>query len=366
MTDLVRRPVNERKQTGYRCHQHCGNHAQQNRKECEFPGFCLKLLCSRLAPFSQPLSHYNGCSRPHGDKGDIENISQGLGNIECGHNGQTAHTVALRQHGLSPGPQGLVRKKRGPFLNARHRESLRHIQTSKSSDDKWQLFCMRVRPDHDKEQLCEPGYDSCSSCAHNSKGRRAEFSENKDIISQQIHAHCNKGSHHGRDCLLMCADNGIIGLRDCERQKAHAHDCEISCRCLQGQFRRSAAIIFLQVQTDQLFPVKCEDRQACHSKHDCHNKLQAEGPPNAFMVLFPAVLSGENPDPRESSEHTQVPYKKQGVHDRDARHRIRADSSDHNIVQHIHKIRDAVLKHDRQSDRHSVTNKFPVKNRSHI
>ena len=84
------------------------------------------------------------------------------------------------------------------------------------------------------------------------------------------------------------------------------------------------------------------------------------------MVLFPAVLSGEDPDSRESSEHTQVPYKKQGVHDRDTRHRIRADSPDHDIVQHIHKIRDAVLKHDRQSDRHSVTNKFPVKNRSHI
>ena len=67
----------------------------------------------------------------------------------------------------------------------------------------------------------------------------------------------------------------------------------------------------------------------------------------------------ENPDAGETAENHQIEDKLQLIHDGNARHLVRADLADHDVVKHTDKIRDAVLNHDRNRDLQCVTIKIP-------
>ena len=68
------------------------------------------------------------------------------------------------------------------------------------------------------------------------------------------------------------------------------------------------------------------------------------------MIPFSIELSGKDANAGKSTEYAQIPYKQQLIYDRNTGHRIGSDTSNHDVVKHIHNVGNAVLNHDRNGD----------------
>ena len=62
-------------------------------------------------------------------------------------------------------------------------------------------------------------------------------------------------------------------------------------------------------------------------------------------------MRAEDAGAGEPAEDRQIEYKDQLVRDRDAAHLLGSDPADHQIVQYVDELTDAVLDHDGNDDR---------------
>ena len=69
------------------------------------------------------------------------------------------------------------------------------------------------------------------------------------------------------------------------------------------------------------------------------------------MVFLTEILRGEDPRARYAAKQTQIIDKDQLIDDGNAGHGFRADPADHDIVQKVYEISDAVLHHDGHGNR---------------
>ena len=91
---------------------------------------------------------------------------------------------------------------------------------------------------------------------------------------------------------------------------------------------------------------KRDDRDA-----GADQQLKAEHVPHAVRILFPGELRAEDAGAGEPAEDGQIEYEDQLVRDRDAAHLLGSDPADHQIVQDVDELADAVLDHDGNDDR---------------
>ena len=69
--------------------------------------------------------------------------------------------------------------------------------------------------------------------------------------------------------------------------------------------------------------------------------------PYAVGIFLSVVLRGKDPRTGDGSENAEVIDKQNLIDNRNAGHGFGSDLADHNIIQHIHKVCDTVLDHDR-------------------
>ena len=81
---------------------------------------------------------------------------------------------------------------------------------------------------------------------------------------------------------------------------------------------------------------------------------------DTFFITLAEVLGCEDTGTGKAAENTQIIDEHQLVDDGYPRHLLRADLPDHDIVQHIDKIGDAVLDHDRDGNRKQPPVECPV------
>ena len=103
-----------------------------------------------------------------------------------------------------------------------------------------------------------------------------------------------------------------------------------------------------QVQADQLPPEGQEQSRTQGTQQQAHQELEPEGVADARMVLPALELGGEDARTGGRAENTQVEHEHELVDDGHTAHGNGPHLPHHHIVEHLDKIRDAVLDHDGQ------------------
>ena len=106
----------------------------------------------------------------------------------------------------------------------------------------------------------------------------------------------------------------------------------------------------LEIEHDELLIQQQKHRDARRGQGRAEQKLVAERVAHAPVVAAAEKLGAEDARAGDGTEDAQVEDEQQRVGDGDAGHLLRSDPPDHNIVQHTHKLRDAVLDHDGDGD----------------
>ena len=78
--------------------------------------------------------------------------------------------------------------------------------------------------------------------------------------------------------------------------------------------------------------------------------LEPETVTDAFRVALAVELRGKDTYSRSRSEDDEVEDEYELIGDRDTRYRVGADAADHEIIQKINEIGQAVLEHHRNCD----------------
>ena len=105
----------------------------------------------------------------------------------------------------------------------------------------------------------------------------------------------------------------------------------------------------MQIEPDQLLSAEEQNEDSQDRKGNTDVQLKAECPLYSLVILAAVKLCTKNPGTGYCPENCQIIYQQKLVHNRNAGHLLRSDTPHHNIVQKTHKVRDAVLNHDRHN-----------------
>ena len=79
-------------------------------------------------------------------------------------------------------------------------------------------------------------------------------------------------------------------------------------------------------------------------------KFETESMANVFVIVGTVKLRRKDPCPGDGTENTEIKNKNQAVYNGYSAHGDGADLADHNIIQQVDQLRDAVLNHHRQGN----------------
>ena len=106
----------------------------------------------------------------------------------------------------------------------------------------------------------------------------------------------------------------------------------------------------MQEQGKKLSSEHREDQRAEHGNDHGKPELDPKDVLNAHVIPLAVKLRAEQTRRGRTADRREVEDQQKLVCDGDARHLVRADLPDHNVVQKTDEIRDPVLEHDRQHD----------------
>ena len=81
------------------------------------------------------------------------------------------------------------------------------------------------------------------------------------------------------------------------------------------------------------------------------DKLKPKGLANALFVAFAVELRREYSRAGNGAENAQIKNEKELIYNSDARHLFGADLTDHDVVEQVDELRNAVLEHNGKRDR---------------
>ena len=180
--------------------------------------------------------------------------------------------------------------------------------------------------------------------------RKAQIAEDQQRVEAQVDQHGNDTRRHGRYGLAVFPQSAGIALRQRKGHQADEHDVQVFLGVAQTGGDLLGSALALEIEHDELLIQQQKHRDARRSQGRAEQELVAECVAHAPVVAAAEKLGAEDARSGDSAEDAQVENEQQCVGDGDAGHLLRADPSDHNIVQHTHKLRDAVLYHN--GDRH--------------
>ena len=356
--DLITRIVDFREEAaGYE--KTCADpHTDQYGKDGQLDGF---FFCAFYVSRAEDLPEDDGDGIAHGNEGNIEHIVECLGNIVRRHGRQPAHRVTLREHGHTAGPERFIHKKRKCFDCDPPGQRSRHLeQPPPCADDEPVASGIPVRPSGNIDQFHKAGQDCGRRSAGHAKRRRADLSVDQDIIAGQIDRHSEQPGFHRDNGLAGVSECCRISLRQRERQHSDIHHREVILCIGKCRLNISSAAVFREIVRDQAVAEQQKDHCAERCQQERQDHLHAEGVTHAFRIIFPVKLCSKDAYAGEAAEDAQVENEHELVEDGDAGHGICAETADHDIVEHVHEIRDALLDHDGNCDRQNFPVEIPV------
>ena len=268
--------------------------------------------------------------------------------------------VALAQQCHSCRPQGLVEHQGDGLLGDAPGQLPRNTQGAVGTDDKGAFFLVAVGPEHDQGQLHKTGNDGGYGSAGASQLRKAQIAEDQQRVEAQIDQHGYNTRRHGRYGLAVFPQSAGIALRQRKGNQADEHDVQVFLGVAQTGGDLLGSALALEIEHDELLIQKQKHGNAHSGQGRAEQEFVAECVAHAPVVAAAEKLGAEDARSGDSAEDAQVENEQQRVGNGDAGHLLRADPSDHNIVQHTHKLRDAVLDHDGDGDGQSHFIKCPV------
>ena len=203
-------------------------------------------------------------------------------------------------------------------------------------------------------------YNCGQSGAFNTHGRRAEMTEDQNVVSDQIHQHSGNAAQHGNSGFTGFAEGTGVSICQCEGGEAPDHNLQIAHAVFHGTCCGKGITFSCEIEPDQC---GAQEQEACSSQKSdetADQNLEAEGVADSLMVLRTVELGGENTRAGTGAKDAEIENKDDSVDDRYTAHGNGAHLADHNVVQKIDKIGDAVLNDDGDGNPQDTAVKCPV------
>ena len=231
----------------------------------------------------------------HGDKDHIQKVAERIGNIESGHNRKTSSGVNLGQRRHSASPEKLIDKNRPALPENRQKYSPRNAYLLIYILQEGELLFPEVRRCHKKDHFHKTGDHCCKSGTLHSHPRRAQLSEDQDIIKEDIRYDRKNPGNHGQYALTNLSELRGIDLRYGKGKQSGQHDIQIVHGLSDGPVPVNVRAFSLQIEEDQ---VAAEQGKGCDSQDHTENTdppLQPEYIPDVFHIPAAVILGTENP-----------------------------------------------------------------------
>ena len=111
------------------------------------------------------------------------------------------------------------------------------------------------------------------------------------------------------------------------------------CNFLRGS-------LSFEVKHNQRLAKYQENRDTAGSQQCTDDQFETKCVAHTVMISAAEKLCAKNSGTGNRAENRQIKYKNQRVGNRNAGHLLRSDPSDHDIIQHTHKLGNAVLYHN--------------------
>ena len=107
----------------------------------------------------------------------------------------------------------------------------------------------------------------------------------------------------------------------------------------------------MQIQPDELHAQKPEDQHAADGADGGDQRLEPEAVPHALEIAGAVKLRRIDAGTGKPAEDCEIKHKQQLTDNRDSGHCLGAAAADHHMIDQPDGVRDAVLNHDRDSER---------------
>ena len=298
---------------------------------------------------SQYLAHNYAVCHTNGHKGNGENIPEGLGDVEGGNAVQTAEGIALADKSHTGGPEELINKQ-GQTLYEKGAYTLGgNTEVSVKSGHKGVAFGFQVGEKKHDCKLGKAGNDGGYGCAANSESGSAEFAEDEYVVQNEVYKNGHYARRHRKGGLCPFAERAGVALDESEGNKTYKHREKITASCGHRGGRVGYTGVALHIKTEKGISEKGEKGNPEKGQSAAEEELEAEAMAHALVVFAAEILSAEYARACQRSEDAEIEDEEKLVGNGDARHLRSSHCADHNVIQHIHKVGDAVLDHHRHS-----------------
>ena len=297
---------------------------------------------------AEHLPKQNAHRVAHGHISDCEYIPEGLRDVACRHRVQSARGVALVDNGDAGRPERFVDHQRQTLDEQLQCQLAGDIQALVDALHEREGLSITVCPDDQHSQFYEAGeHRGDRRAAHAHRGR-TELSEYENVVERQIDQDGDNAGRHGRRGVATLAQRARVALHGGERHETDQHDGEVVLGVVQRRRRVGQTALALHVELQEVFALEAQQRDAQRGDQTAEEQLEAERVAHALVVAAAEELRGEDACAGYRAEDAQVKDEDQLVGQRNAGHLRRANCADHNVVQHVDKVGDAVLHHDGQ------------------
>lgn len=286
-----------------------------------------------------------------GHEDDVEQVRYRARNVQRRHGGDAAHRIALHHGRHAERPERLVQQKRRALQNDLLCKGAGHIKRAADAFEERKALRMGMCVGHDDRKLRKAGNDRCDRRAEYAERGEAELAEDQQPVEQQIDEHGGPAGDHRHEGFARFAERKGVAHRKRGGNEPDQHDQNVLAAVCERCGKVALRAAFVQKQREQRFMEKAEDDQRDGRDTGADQELEAEHVPHAVRILFPGELRAEDARPGEPAEDGQIEHEDQLVRDRDAAHLLGPDPADHQIVQYVDELADAVLDHDGYDDR---------------
>jgi len=360
VTDIVAGVVDPGEETG--------DTGQQSSKDCATQYTGEKKLAVGVTDLgfrvsgTQHLAHKDAHGVAHGKEYHTGQIENSAGDIHGRYHIQPAGGVALVQRCHAAGPEKFVNQKGHALDHDGFQKGGGDVQAFVCTNNIGILFLMDVHPACNDDQLHIPGDDGGQRRAFHTHGGGSEMAEDQNIVAHKIDEHSYNAAHHGYHGLAGFPEGAGIDIGQGEGRKAPDHDPQILQSVFHSTCRGGGIAVTGEIQTDQRLTESQEEQSPGNSEKSADQHLEAEGVPDALVIPGAVELGGEDARAGTGTEDAEVEHKDQTVDNGNPAHGYGAHLADHNVVQKIYEIGNAVLDHNGHGDPEKPAVKGPVTN----
>ena len=339
------KPGNKRRGSGERGAE---DQTGADRKRDDLPVRILRLL--QLVRAEQ-VADDDADRGADGHEDDIEQIGYRARNVQRRDGGNAARRIALHHGRHAERPERLVQQQRRAFQHDLFCKAFGNVERAVNAFEEREARGMRVRVDDDDQKLDEARDDRSDRRAEHAERGETELSEDQKPVEQQIDEHGGPAADHRNEGFARFAQGEGVAHRNRVGNEPEQHDEDILAAVFERGKKVALRAAFVQEQIEQRPVEKAENDERGGGNGGADEKLEAEHVPHSVRVPFSRELRAENARAGKSAEDRQIEHEDQLIRDRDAAHLLGAEPPDHQIVQHVYELADAVLDHDGNDDR---------------